>query len=601
METLVDVFELICDRPPDREVVRDRNDSGGYSSMDVQAFRMGVLRRARALATLGVEAESQIALISENRPEWHMYDFALLGLGASTVPIHANMSPEQTAFILEDSESTHLIVSNPEHLSKVLTGLNGVGHLRNIVVMDPPDTIPNRQVLGGPELLKKAERFSERELVDFWEKRTEPVTPDTLATLIYTSGTTGVPKGVMLTHRNIVSNIRSCYEVLAFQEDDVGLSFLPLSHAFERLLDYAYFYCGATIAYSSPDTVVDDMGQVRPTVMASVPRLYEKLKLNVQKSIRNANFIKKTLFHWALRTGRACIEREHVEGGSKTAWMKVKQWVANHLILRPVHNVMGGNLRLVISGGAALDEEVCRFLFGLSIPVIEGYGMTEMSPVVAMNRPGEIRPGTVGKPVPEVEVKIAEDGEVLTRGPNMMKGYYRRYEASARALEGNWFHTGDLGELDEEGNLTIKGRTKYTIVTSWGENVVPQPLERELRSSPYIEQAIIIGDDRKFISALIQPEFEELQDWADEQGMSYDGRSDLVTKDEVHAFIRKEIEQIHSDWADFEQVKEFRLLPEKLTVKKGYLTPTMKVRRHTVKEEYGDLIDEMYREDEEDE
>ncbi len=553
-----------------------------------------MFRRARALDALSVQAEQQVAVISENRPEWHLYDFAILGLGATTVPIHANMSPEQTAFILDDSETTHLVVSDVTHLSRVLKGQDGVDPLKKIIVMDPPDTIPQHDVIGEPELLKHIEDETQDQLATFWNERTESIHPDTLATLIYTSGTTGVPKGVMLTHGNIASNIRSCHDVLSYREDDVGLSFLPLSHAFERLIDYAYMFCGATVAYSSPDTVVDDLEEVQPTVMASVPRLYEKLKTGVEQRLERGYGIKRTLFDWALSVGRACTERVHVQDESLSRWMRVKQWIANHLVLRPIHKRLGGHLRFVISGGAALDEDVCRFLMGLSIPVIEGYGMTEMSPVVAMNRPNAIRPGTVGQPIPDVEVRISEDGEILTKGPNMMKGYYRRFEESVRALEDGWFHTGDLGEFDDEGNLIVKGRTKFTIVTSWGENIEPQPLERELRQSPFIEHALIIGDDRKFISALLQPDFEHLFDWADDEQIRFDHRGTLLEDERVRALFEQLIEDIQSGWADYEKIKEFAFIPETLTVKKGYLTPTMKLRRHIVTKKYNNLIEQMY-------
>ena len=594
IEVLTDIFSVICERAPGDEVLRSRNDDGEWSSTSVKEFRRGVFQRARALAALSVQPQQQVAVISENRPEWHMYDFAILGLGATTVPIHANMSPEQTAFILEDSETTHLIVSDETHLSRVLKGQDGVDPLKKIIVMDPPDTIPKHDVLGEPELLKHVEEDTDEQLASFWNERTASITPDTLATLIYTSGTTGVPKGVMLTHGNIAANIRSCHKVLTYREEDVGLSFLPLSHAFERLIDYAYLFCGATVAYSSPDTVVDDLEEVQPTVMASVPRLYEKLKINVEEKVEGGLGVMKKMFQWALRVGRTCTELKHVHGQTPSRWMRVKQWIANHLILRPIHERLGKNLRFVISGGAALDEDVCEFLFGLSIPVLEGYGMTEMSPVVSFNRPDAIRPGTVGTPVPDVDVRIAEDGEILTRGPNMMKGYYRRYEESVRAMKDGWFHTGDRGEIDDDGYLIVKGRTKFTIVTSWGENVEPQPLERELRQSPFIEHALMIGDDRKFISALLQPDFERLYAWAEKEGIDFDDRGVLLEDERVRSHYSQLIEEMQSDWSDYEKIKEFAFIPETLTVKKGYLTPTMKIRRHVVQDTYRDLIEHMY-------
>ncbi len=599
IERITDIFAQVLEQPGDRPLLTYRDsEAEEWREMTVREFSDGVHRRTRALHDLGVEPNSSIALISENRPEWHLYDFAILGLGASTVPIHANLSPEQTAYVLNDSESTHLIVSSEKLLNKVLTGMEGTGSLEKVIVLDPPDTIPERDVVGEPEILKKTESYSKDELASFWEEKEQDVEPHTLATLIYTSGTTGQPKGVMLTHRNIVSNLLSCYEVISFQEEDLGYSFLPLSHAFERLMDYAYLYCGSRIAYGSPDRVIDDLKEVQPTVFASVPRLFEKVKSTVEERLESSGTIKKTLFNWAMEVGYRATCCYHIEGRPVPRMLALKQWIANTFILRSVHNAIGGNVRMVVSGGAALDREVCEFLLGLSIPVVEGYGMTEMSPVVALNRPRSIRPGTVGRPLPEVDVQIKEDGEVITRGPNMMKGYYRKYDESVDALRDGWFHTGDVGELDEEGNLIIKGRAKYTIVTSWGENIIPQPLERSLRQSPFIEHVILIGHNRKFVSALIQPDFEHLTGWANENELSWSSRNELLKSDRLRDRMVEEIEDHQKDWADYEKVKAFRLIPETLTVKKGYLTPTMKVRRHILMDAYREEIDEMYEEDE---
>jgi len=590
---ITDLFSKLIEQPDDRELLRF-NDGDAWRNMTVEEVEKGVYRRAKALHEEGVEPNSSIALISENRPGWHLYDFAILGLGASTVPIHANMSPRQTAYVLEDSESTHLVVSNEQHLNKVLTGLDGVDPLRKIIVLDPPDTIPQRRVVGEPELMKRMETYDDDELRSFWVSRAEEVEPHTLATLIYTSGTTGRPKGVMLTHRNIVSNLLSCHQVLKFRRDDLGYSFLPLSHAFERLIDYAYLYCGSRIAYGSPDTVMEDLQEVQPTVFASVPRLFEKVKTTIEQRLADAGTLKNALFRWAMDVGDRASSCYYMEGRSVPGHLALKQWVANNVILRSVHQAIGGNVRMVISGGAALDREVCEFLLSLSIPVYEGYGMTEMSPVVALNRPRSIRPGTVGPPVPDVDVRIAEDGEILVRGPNMMKGYYRKYDESVDVLRDGWFHTGDVGEIDDDGNLIVKGRATFTIVTSWGENVVPQPLERELRQSPFIEHAILIGHNRNFVTALVEPDVQHLRNWASERDIQRETREELVNDERVRERYREEIEEIQADWADYEQIGDFRLIPEKLTVKNGFLTPTMKVRRHLLTDKYAALVEEMY-------
>ncbi len=593
MDIIPDIFSDVCEQDSDRELLQYRDRDGEWTHMTVEDFEDAVKHRAKRLHEAGVEPDSSIALISENRPEWHLYDFAILGLGASTVPIHANMSPEQTGYVLRDSESTHLIVSNEKLLTKVKKGLDGMGDLKRIIVLDPASEYEGEVVVGEEKFLDNGSS-RDADHSSFWEQRVSEVRPDDLATLIYTSGTTGDPKGVMLTHHNLVTNIASSHEVVQFREDDLGLSFLPLSHAFERMVDYAYFYCGSRIAYGSPDTITEDLKEVQPTIMASVPRLFEKMKNKVESRLADAGFLRRTLFRWATNAGYQATAQYRIEGKPLDPWLRFKRWLANTLILRPIRSALGGNLRMAVSGGAALDESVCRFFLSLSVPILEGYGMTEMSPVVALNRPREIRPGTVGKPVPNVEVKLNENGEILCRGPNMMKGYYRKYEESVEALRDGWFHTGDLGEFDEEGNLKIKGRAKYSIITSWGENIVPQPLEQELRQSRFVEHAVLLGHNRNFVSALIQVDFDEVQKWAENRDLSFGPRRELVRLEPVRELIREEVDEIQSDWAEYEQIKEFRLLPEKLTVKKGDLTPTMKIRRHVLKEKFGDLVEEMY-------
>lgn len=601
METVNDIFRGIRSRDPDQELVYYKEKGPGqekpesWKHMTVYEFERNVYLRSLALDELGVHPESDIALISDNRPEWHLYDFAILGLRASTVPIHSNLSPEQTQYILEDSESTHLIVSIEEYLEKVLKGLDKIKTLEKIILLDHEGEYDHPNVVTEEELLDRVQEKSYGELRSFYDEKTESVRPDDLATLIYTSGTTGAPKGVMLTHHNIVSNIQGCKEVFRLSEDDRSLSFLPLSHAFERIADYAYLREEAQIAYGSVDTVTEDIKTVQPTVLASVPRLFEKIKEKIDKKIQEGSFIRKFLFNWALEAGYEAARMKHIEGKPPGPWTLFKTFIANTFILRSVHNKLGGNVRFFLSGGAALERSVCRFFLGLSLPIVEGYGMSEMSPVVALNPLHKIRPGTVGVPLPNVEVKIADDGEILTRGPNMMKGYYRKHEKSTRALEGGWFHTGDVGELDEEGYLKVKGRKKSAIVTSWGENIIPQPLEGELRKSTFIEHAVLIGNDRPFVTALIQPLYEKIEQYASEEGIQFESREELLRSSEVHSLIRSEIEKIQDDWADYEQVKQFFLIPQKLSVQRGDLTPTMKVRRHILKERYEDEIEDLYK------
>jgi len=409
---------------------------------------------------------------------------------------------------------------------------------------------------------------------------------DDVATIIYTSGTTGVPKGAMLTHRNLISNVLATSQRLPLRASDVNLSFLPLSHIFQRHVDYASFYAGSTIAYAeSIGSVVEDMAAVRPTFAAGVPRFFEKMYARVLSQISRGPAIRRAIFNNAVRIGRA-----YVRTGKKT----LAYCVADRMVFDAIRERLGGRLRFFISGGAALDREVAEFFWAVGLPVCEGYGLTETSPVVTLNGPAAARIGSVGRVVGDQELQIAEDGEILVRGPNVMKGYYKMPEETAEALEGGWFHTGDIGEIDPDGFLRITDRKKDLIVTSSGKNVAPQPIENRLKLIPYFENVVLVGDRRKFIAALIAPNYAALAAYARQHGIAFKTQAELIQKPEIYDLAMNEIQRHTQDLSEFEKIKKLAFLDSEFSVDGGELTPTLKIRRFTIERKYRAAIDQLY-------
>jgi long-chain acyl-CoA synthetase len=423
------------------------------------------------------------------------------------------------------------------------------------------------------------------------------VAPDDLATLIYTSGTTGDPKGVMLTHANIVSNVHG--GLAAFGDigpADVALSFLPLCHIFERMGGhYLLLQQGVTIAYAeSVEKVPANMAEVHPTIMLSVPRLYEKMYARVNEKVAGDSALKQRIFHWALGVGRKHFQArvEHLTPG---ALLRAQHGLADRLVFAKIRERTGGRLRLFISGGAPLAREIAEFFGAVGLLILEGYGLTETSPVIAVNRPDKMKPGSVGPPIPGVEVKIAEDGEILTRGPHVMKGYYNKPEATAEVIDRErWFHTGDVGLVDAEGFLVITDRKKDIIVTSGGKNIAPQPIENQLKTNPLIAEIVMIGNKRNFPSALIVPNFDNLRKWAGVHGVTAASPEELVRDARVVALYDETVKALTKDLAPFERIKKIALLPREFTLEAGELTPTLKVKRRVVEQKYKDVIDRLY-------
>jgi long-chain acyl-CoA synthetase len=505
-----------------------------------------------------------------------------LSVGAITVPIYPTLSPPQVEVLILDSEPELIFVSTAELLGKLLSIRHRLP-TRYLVAFE--QTAGNAEIMTLETLYEIGQQSMERCPGEF-RRKASTVGCDDIATIIYTSGTTGVPKGAMLTHRNLMSNVLATRQRLPILPSDVNLSFLPLSHIFQRHVDYASFCAGSTIAYAgSIGSVVEDMVAVRPTFAAGVPRFFEKMYARVVAQISRGPAIRRAIFNKALRIGRA-----YARTGKKT----LAYCVADRMVFGTIRERLGGRFRFFISGGAALDKGVAEFLWAVGLPVYEGYGLTETSPVITLNGPAGARIGSVGRVVGDQEVQIAQDGEILVRGSNVMKGYYRMPEETAEVLEGGWFHTGDIGEIDPDGFLRITDRKKDLIVTSSGKNVAPQPIENRLKLIPYFENVVLVGDRRKFIAALIAPNYAALATYASKHGIAFKTHAELIQKPEIYELAMNEIQRHTQDLSEFEKIKKVAFLDNEFSVDGGELTPTLKIRRFTIERKYRAAIDQLY-------
>ena len=571
--------------------------AGQYQGFSYQEFGERVKNIALGLASLGIKTGDRIALLSENRPEWAISDLAILSLGMINVPIYPSLIPKQIEYILNDSEAKVIITSKPDQTGKIVAILNDLPVLKYIIYIEPPDAT-TRNMLSFSDVAEKGQKF-DKENSNFYMNTVATIKANDPCGIIYTSGTTGNPKGVVLTHNNILSNVRGGVATLKIGPDDTFLSFLPLCHVFERMAGH---FCplsvGATIAYAeSIDTVAQNLGEVKPTIMTSVPRFFEKMYNRVLENAAAGGAAKKKIFNWALKTGEkySKVQDKNKVGG----FLKFKHNLATKLVFSKLQERFGGRLRFFVSGGAPLSKEIGEFFYAAGIKILEGYGLTESSPVIAANLEEKFKFGTVGPALKAggVEIKIAEDGEVLTRGPHVMKEYYKKPAETKEVIdEDGWLHTGDIGFLDEDGFLTITDRKKNIIVTSGGKNIAPAPIENSMLTSPLIEQILIIGDKRKFISALIVPNFEMIKNYAEENNIQYQNEKELVQNQKINQLISNEINRLSADLARYEQIKAFRLLPNMFTIEEGELTPTLKIKRKVVEQKYAELVESMYQE-----
>jgi long-chain acyl-CoA synthetase len=564
--------------------------NGQYQGMSYADLGNQVRDFSLGLIQLGVKKGDRVALLSENRPEWAITDLAALAAGGVTVPMFSTLTSAQVEYIVKDAGAKIICVSTKKQLDKLS---RFKAELTHIIVFDA-DVETEGQRLSFAQVCDLGRKTENGERV--YQRASDDAAPDDPATIIYTSGTTGDPKGAMLTHYNFMSNAQTCAEILDVAHEDIFLSFLPLAHVFERMAGcYLPLTCGATVAYAeSPFTVSQNMKEVRPTVMASVPRLYELMHERILKSVQDSPPIRQKIFYWSVGVGEKmsqAIQRKQ----KPSPILRMKANLADKLVFNKIKAATGGRLRFFVSGGAPLPRSIAEFFHAAGILILEGYGLTETSPVISVNRPDNWKFGTVGPPIPGVEVKIAADGEILSRGPHIMKGYFNKPEETQEAIDPDgWFHTGDIGEIDAGGFLKITDRKKNIIVLSNGKNVAPQPIESRLKESPYISQVMLIGDKRKSVTALIAPNFDAIKAYAKEKGLTAKEIPELNASKEIRQLIRNEIREKLKDFADFEQVKMFTLMDREFTVEDGEMTPTLKLRRKVILDKYKDRIDEMY-------
>ncbi|NNG17014.1 MAG: long-chain fatty acid--CoA ligase [Gemmatimonadales bacterium] len=591
--TLNELFFDSMERYADRPVAMRAKVDGRWVERSFAEFRRQVEATSRALAELGITPGSHVAILSENRPEWAITDYACLTACCADVPVYPTVPSRQVEYILNDSGAVAAFVSDAEQLAKVLEIRDRLPALRHVIAFDPG--LAQDGVLSLAGLI---ERNISRDPSPKWKKQALSVTPDELATLIYTSGTTGNPKGVMLTHGNLTSNVVSGLEALDLQEADECLSFLPLSHVFERMAGhYCMLAAGVVVNYAERiDTVSADMLERRPTVMLAVPRLYEKIYARILDAALSGSALKRRIFFWAKRTAERWVQLT-LGGEPTSSSLAVKKAVADRLVFSKLRARTGGRIRFFVSGGAPLSADIARFFHAAGLPILEGYGLTETSPVIAVNTFRHTRLGTVGRPIEGVEVRIGPDGEVLTRGPNVMRGYYHMPEATAEVLESDgWFHTGDIGELDPDGYLKITDRKKDLIVTSGGKNIAPQPIENLLKTNRFVLNAVMLGDGRKYPIMLVVPEFDTLTVWAAKQGIQVGDHESLVALTEVGDKMEGEVKKSLRDLAKFEVPKKLLLVTEDFTVENGLLTPTLKVKRRAVEQRHAEGIEALYAE-----
>ena len=575
----------------DRPDALQFNVNGKYKPISHREVASRVQRAALGLGTLGVMKGDRVAILSENRPEWAISDYACLTTGVTDVPIYPTLPADQIAYILKDAGTVAILVSSMEQAVKISAIRGEVPSLKHVISFD---AIGDAVDMSLADLEKRGAAVESAESVAKYRAGANAVQPDDLATLIYTSGTTGPPKGVMLTHGNIHANVEATRCKIPFTGNDIALSFLPLSHIFERTGDYLMFATGSSIAYAQGlDTVPINMQEVRPTMVFSVPRLYEKMYARVLQNALSGGFVKRKIFLWARDVAEKWADVT-LAGGKPGALLSRKYSLATKLVFSKIKERTGGRLRYFVSGGAPLAPEINKFFYAAGLTILEGYGLTETSPVIAVNTPTDFRIGTVGRPIEGVEVMIAADGEILTRGASVMKGYYNNPVATAEAIDSeNWFHTGDIGEL-RDGFLAITDRKKDIIVTAGGKNIAPQPIENLVKTNKFVSQAVMIGDKRKFPSILIVPNFEQLESWAKKRNIIWTDRSQLLKMPTIQAKMEKEVNSKIEGLAHYETPKKVGLLEHDFSLEKGELTPTQKVKRRVVDKHYKDLIDSLY-------
>lgn len=597
---LVEMLHRSVEQFPDKDVFMWK-ENGVYQHMTYRDFWEKIFHAASGFSELGIGEDDKVAIISDSNPMWGITDFALASIGAVSVPVYPTLPADQAAFTLKNGDVQIAVVENKEQYEKVL---DGDADLERIITMYPDD---QQQLEGSNMSFADLEDIGQKNPINNWEDNWRNIDRDQLVTIIHTSGTTGRPKGVMLTHGNFLSNVEAVqFWVVELLPEDISLSYLPLSHVFERTAGhFVPLSVGVTIAYAeSINTIPENLLEVKPTILTSVPRLFEKVYTMVWDEINAGSSVKKKVFNWALSIGeerydeyqKAQMDQLIKQIAMPSSFMR-KWKLADRLVFSQVKEKLGGKLRGMVSGGGTLSSELARFFWALDLPILEGYGLTETAPIVSTNPIVRAKAGTVGKILPNVDVKIADDGEVLVKGPNIMKGYYKDPDKTAEEFVDGWYKTGDIGALDEDGYLKIIDRKKRIIVLSTGKNVAPQPIENAMDESDFIGNSIVFGEKQKYIICLVNPDFENLQIWADRKNIKSSSTEDLCKNEQVINLIEKEVHERTKDFAKFEQPKKVVIIGKEWTVDDGELTPKLSLRLNVIEERYSNIIEETYGED----
>jgi long-chain acyl-CoA synthetase len=594
--TLIEILQYAVEKNARPDAFRYKQN-GQWVSVSYQELAQRARYVSLGLHKLGVKHGERIGLISESRVDWVVADFGALGTGAADVPIYPTLTGKQMAYILKDSGSEIVLISTESQLKKILEVIDELPQIRKLIVFDNynPSLTKKSDLLMRLADLEKLGQEAEAQQPNLYQELINHIKPSDLATLIYTSGTTGEPKGVMLTHWNLTFNvINSSDEALAFSRDDTSLSYLPFSHVFERAVVYTLIYLGVGMNLAeSIDTVAANLLEIRPTIMTSVPRMFEKIMGKITEQGMTAGFPKANIVRWSIDVGKRWAKLQH-QGEPIPFGLQFQYNFAKKLFYDKIYNEkMGGRVRYFLSGGAPLANDIAYFFLAMNIPILQGYGLSESSPVISMNTPTANRVGSVGKIVKNVEVKLADDGEILARGPNILQGYFNKPQATRDSFDGDWFKTGDVGKFDRDQFLYITDRKKELLKTSGGKYIAPQPIESAIKGSMYVAQVMVIGDNRKFPAALIVPNWETLEIYAKSQGIS-GSRPQLCQNSQLADMLVKEVNRLTPDLAQYEKIKKVALIENEFTIENGELTPTLKVKRRVIEDHYRNVIDQLY-------
>jgi long-chain acyl-CoA synthetase len=584
-KTVADLAPLAAERHGDLRAVTYKDSSGEWVSKTYRDVGDIVRKLALGLIELGIEKGDKVSILANTRPEWTYFDFAALSVGATVVPIYQTNSPAECQYVLENSDAKAVIVEDSEQLAKVDEIRDRVPKLEHVIRMEGTGG-----AVSMDELIEAGSGRSDSE----WEQRWQSVTPDDICTFIYTSGTTGPPKGCVISHGNYRSMVTMALDESVLERNTTTYLFLPLAHSFALLIQFLSFDLGGNIAYweRDPLKIIPNLAEVKPDYFPSVPRIFEKIYTAATSEVEKSGGLKKLVFNWAIGVGRKY--RQKVRAAEPIGWLLRKQYeIADKQVLSKIRALFGGRIKNCVTGAAPINPEILRFFDAAGVLILEGWGMTETSTAATVARPDAFKFGKVGRAFKGCEIKIADDGEILVRGPNVFKGYYKNEEATRETLEDGWLHTGDLGELDADGYLSITGRKKDIIITAGGKNITPANLEAEIKQSPYVSQCVVIGDRRPYLVALITLDMEECAKLAEENGWPADP-AQLRNNPEMKAILQKHLDGVNEKFARVEQVKKFEILPHDLSQETGELTPTMKVKRNVVAEKYEKDVDALY-------